>query len=75
MNKTAIQLRLARLQHECEVSAAPALVLLAACSALVLALGLKALVDETHSTQPGQLTQQELPVVALQQGPVPTELP
>ena len=36
MQRTSIQQRLARLQRECEASAAPALVLLLAC--LVLAL-------------------------------------
>jgi hypothetical protein len=47
MNLTANQLRRDRLQKECEVSAAPAILLLAACSAVVLVLGLKLLLEDS----------------------------
>jgi hypothetical protein len=47
MKLSTHQLRQARLQNECEVSAAPAILLLAACSALVLVLGLNGLLHDT----------------------------
>jgi hypothetical protein len=45
MKQSTHQLRQARLQKECDVSAAPAILLLAACSALVMVLGLNGLLD------------------------------
>ncbi len=66
MKRSAIQRRLARLQQECEVSAAPAISLLAACSVLALASGLNALLQEApDEQQPGQLTRQEPPPASL----------
>ena len=58
MNPNATHQRLARLQRECQVSAAPALLLSAACAVLVLVLALSAVKDETTPPQAEEPTQQ-----------------
>ena len=54
--------RLARLQRECEVSAAPAILLLVASAVLVVLLGLGAWMDEAPPAQaaPGPATPSSL---------------
>jgi hypothetical protein len=64
MNRTAIQLRLARLQQECDVSSTPALLLFATCSALALASGLNGLLEQGAIEPPGQLARQDPPAAA-----------
>ncbi len=49
--------RRARLQRECGVSAMPVWLLLAACAALVLVLGLIAPIGETETVPSAQPTQ------------------
>ena len=61
MSTNAIHRRLARLQSECDVSVAPAILLCVACSVLVLYLGLNAPMDETIPAQAGELTPQTTP--------------
>ena len=51
MNPNDMQARLTRLQRECDVSAAPAILLGVACSVLVIMLALNAVTDETSPTQ------------------------
>ena len=51
MNRNGIQSRLVRLQRECDVSAAPAILLCVACIVLVFMIALGAMTDVTTPTQ------------------------
>lgn len=58
MNPNGTQARLVRLQRECDVSAAPAILLCVACLVLVFMLALDAMTDETRPTQAAERVQQ-----------------
>ncbi len=58
MNPNAIQQRLARMQRECDVATGPVLLLAAASAALVIVLGLDALLGETPPAQAAPSSQQ-----------------
>jgi hypothetical protein len=61
MNPDGKQARLARLKRECDVSAAPAILLGVACSVLVLRLAVSIVTDATLPTQACQPLQQVNP--------------
>jgi hypothetical protein len=61
MNPDGKQARLARLKRECDVSAAPAILLGVACSVFVLRLAVSTVTDETPPTQACQPLQQVNP--------------
>jgi hypothetical protein len=61
MNPDGMQARLARLKRECDVSAAPAILLCVACSVFVLMLAVSAVTEETPPIQAGQPVQKVNP--------------
>lgn len=64
MKPNAIQQRLTRLQRECHVSAAPALLLSAACAVLLLVLVMNAALSRTAPAQAVTPTPQIAPPAA-----------
>jgi hypothetical protein len=61
MNPNDMQVRLSRLQRECDVSAAPAILLCVACLELVLMLALGAVTVETSPKQAQEPVQLLIP--------------
>jgi hypothetical protein len=61
MNPDGMQARLVRLKRECDVSAAPAVLLGVACSVLLLMLAVSAVIEETSPTLACQPLQQVKP--------------
>lgn len=61
MNPNGVQKRLARMERECDVSAAPAILLCVASSVLVLMLAVSAATEERSPTQACRPLQQLTP--------------
>jgi len=64
MDRNPSQLRIARLQCECDVSCVPPLLLLAACSTLVAVLAFGDLRREEPERQAEQQTMRQMPSAA-----------
>lgn len=64
MDRNPSQLRIARLQCECDVSCVPPMLLLAACSTLVVVLALGDLGLEQPERQAEQQTMRQMPTAA-----------
>lgn len=60
MNRNPNQLRIARMERECDVSCVPAVLLMAGCATLVLALALDDLQREPVAAQGAQEIKQNV---------------